>query len=98
MRNPVDAIPSYINLFSSCAHSLQPVKPFRETHPKNWDFLVKLVVGVYKNYCRMEMERMQHSLPTYFIRYEDLCTKPVETLSELFCFLLNVKSIEGTVI
>ena len=37
-------------------------------------------------------------MPTYFLRYEDLCVRGKETLSELFCFLLNVKSIEGTVI
>jgi len=41
---------------------------------------------------------MRANVPTYFMRYEDLCTKPVEILKELFCFILNVKSVDGTVI
>ena len=44
------------------------------------------------------MDRLSKALPTYFLRYEDLLTKNKELLTELFCFLLNVKSIEGTVI
>ena len=59
---------------------------------------MKLVVGIYKYYCNAEANRMVNNLPTYFLRYEDLCVRPKETLKELFCFLLNVKSVEGTVI
>lgn len=33
--------------------------------------------------------------PVYFLRYEDLLTKPKETLEGLFCFLMNRESIEG---
>jgi len=34
-------------------------------------------------------------VPIYYIRYEDLRVKPQETLEEVFCFLLNKKSVEG---
>ena len=37
-------------------------------------------------------------MPTYFVRYEDLVLNPLPVLTELFCFLLEVPSIEGTVV
>ena len=36
-------------------------------------------------------------LPTYYVRYEDLVLNPKPVLVELFCFMLEVPSIEGTV-
>ena len=38
---------------------------------------------------------MKPTVPTYFMRFEDLRMEPERILSELFCFLLDVKSIEG---
>ena len=32
------------------------------------------------------------------LRYEDLVLNPVKELTDLFCFLLDVPSIEGTVV
>ena len=98
VRNPVDAIPSYINLFTTLSHSLQPKEPACKTHPEDWDSLVKVVTEVYKYYCEAEQHRVSKAVPTYFIRYEDLCTRPKETLKELFRYLLNVKDLTGTVI
>ena len=37
-------------------------------------------------------------IPTYIIRYEDLLVNPQPVLIELFRFLLDVPSIEGTVV
>ena len=37
-------------------------------------------------------------VPTYYVRYEDLVLNPEPVLRELFCFLLEVPSIEGTVV
>ena len=37
------------------------------------------------------------SIPTYVLRYEDLCNNPVGVLTELFEFLLEVPSLKGTV-
>ena len=36
--------------------------------------------------------------PTYYVRYEDMCLNPEPVLRELFRFLLEVPSIEGTVV
>lgn len=36
--------------------------------------------------------------PTFFIRYEDLKLNPLPTLKDLLAFMLDVETIEGTVI
>ena len=41
---------------------------------------------------------MARQIPTYFMRYEDLKMNPRPVLEELFCFLLDVADIEGTVV
>ena len=38
------------------------------------------------------------SIPTYFMRYEDLKINPKPVLEDLFCFLLDVPSIKGTAV
>jgi len=40
------------------------------------------------------LDAMEH-IPVHFVRFEDLLTKPKETLEEMFCFVMNKKSIEG---
>ena len=35
-------------------------------------------------------------IPTFFMRYEDLKLKPEPVLTDLFCFMLDVESLEGT--
>lgn len=49
------------------------------------------------NFHSIVMTSIAPAIPTYVLRYEDLCTKPVETLRELFEFLLEVPSLRGTV-
>ena len=36
-------------------------------------------------------------IPTFIVRFEDLRLNPTPALTDLFCFLLDVPSIEGTV-
>jgi len=38
------------------------------------------------------------AIPTYYIRYEDLVINPEPVLLEMFCFLLEVPSVAGTVV
>ena len=35
--------------------------------------------------------------PIYFFRFEDVIRNPGKELKELFCFILGLESIEGTV-
>ena len=41
---------------------------------------------------------MASEIPTYFLRYEDLKTNPRPVLEDMYCFLLDVPSIAGTVV
>ena len=43
------------------------------------------------------MKTISKEIPTLILRYEDLVLNPEKELTNLFCFLLDVKSIEGTV-
>ena len=45
-----------------------------------------------------EVRLIAQTIPTYFLRYEDLKIDPEPVLTELFCFLLGVPSIEVTVV
>jgi hypothetical protein len=56
------------------------------------------MIPPYKEYYRQHEEVTSQAVPTYYLRYEDLVVRPNEILEELFCFLLNVPSIKGTVI
>ena len=38
------------------------------------------------------------AIPIYYIRYEDLVLNPRPVLMELFAYMLDVPSIEGTVV
>ena len=41
---------------------------------------------------------MAAKVPIFFIRFEDLVASPQEELSKLFAFLLDVDSVEGTIV
>lgn len=40
----------------------------------------------------------KENVPIHFFRYEDLVMEPEKTLSDIFCFILGVESIEETLI
>ena len=44
------------------------------------------------------MLEIAETIPTYFIRFEDMITEPVPVLLECMKFILDVKSIEGTIV
>ena len=44
------------------------------------------------------MQRNVAEIPTYVLRYEDLILRPEETMLEIFAFLLDVPSVEGTIV
>ena len=60
-----------------------------------FDKLVKETTTALDQYHSTVFKEMVPSVPTYFIRYEDLRMEPERVLSELFCFILDLKSIEG---
>ena len=44
------------------------------------------------------VDQLSTRIPTYILRFEDLIMNPEPILNELFCFLLDVDTIKGTVI
>jgi hypothetical protein len=98
VRNPIDNFVSYSLLASTITHSLQTKTPQYQEYPEDWDKVVKWLTEMYENYIKMEREQIQDKCPTLYLRYEDLCQRPQENLTMIFKFLLNVESLEGTVI
>ena len=95
-RNPIDVIPSFANLVNTNSHSLEPNEQYNVDFPEFWDQFVRNFIEKTKTNHEVVVNKMSRSIPTYFMRYEDLKANPRPSLEELFCFLLDVPSIENT--
>ena len=98
VRNPIDIIPSVANLYISKSHSFEFENSLPDEFPEWWDDWVTAFCENIKTSQEFAIKNIANQIPTYVLRYEDLKTNPVPVLMEMFRFLLNVKSIEGTVI
>ena len=97
VRNPLDCLVSFFNMAVTGSHN-------NSIHDEDY----ALINHVFEDYIKEELLVWKefHSywcdghvpIPTYVVRYEDLMKKKFETVCEIFSFLLNVPSIEGTVI
>ena len=97
VRNPLDCLVSFFNMAVTASHN-------NSIHDEDYE----LLKNVFDGYIREEIQVWKEfhaywcdghvPIPTYVVRYEDLLHKKFETVCEIFCFLLNVPSIEGTVI
>ena len=97
VRNPIDVFPSFISLMNLQSHSLQSKQTLRDDLASYWAETLPVLVEFLKvNHLRMLDIASQ--IPTYFIRFEDLITEPLPVLLEIMKFMLNVTSIEGTVV
>jgi len=97
-RNPLEVIPSFANLANTQSHSLEINEQYHVDFPEIWwEWVSKMTGNIKKNHEDV-YEDLARVLPTYFMRYEDLKLNPEPVLTELFCFLLNVTSLEGTVV
>ena len=97
-RNPIDVLPSYANMINTNSHSLEVAEQFNVDFPDYWNSYVNHMVQSLKENHEIVVDQMARQIPTYFMRYEDLKMNPKPVLEELFCFLLDVDSIEGTVV
>ena len=98
MRNPIDVIPSLASLGMLMSHSLQPDQEYHVDHPVWWHKFVKRTTWEIQQSFKTINENCMKAIPTYCIRYEDLRNEPLRVLTELFCFVMDVPSIEGTVL
>ena len=92
MRNPVDIIPSLFYLFHTGSHTLTTNEKPNEADPEWWDRFVNVMARALNQHIEV-MKRVEEAVPTYYLRYEDLCLNPLPVLTELFCFLFEVPSI-----
>ena len=69
--------------------------------PEFWATWVELIGGAIADDHDMTIKHLDSisaSIPTYVVRFEDLITDPAPVVKEMFRFLLDVPSIEGTVL
>jgi len=95
-RNPIDVIPSFANLVNTNSHSLEVNQRYNVDEPEFWDAWVADMIDDLKMNHEQVTNGIASKLPTFYMRYEDLKTNPEPVLMDLFCFLLNVESLEGT--
>lgn len=94
-RNPIDVIPSWANLMNTHSHSLEVIERYDVVRADFWGPWVAKVTKQLKENHEQVLE-IASEIPTFFMRYEDLKINPEPVLTDLFCFLLDVKSLEGT--
>ena len=84
VRNPIDTLPSLSLLALTLTHSKQLATPINEADPDWWNrFMTR--TGKAINDCAMVMrQQVETTIPTYYIRYEDLVLNPLPVLRELF--------------
>lgn len=92
VRNPYDCISSLMHFLPTLNQEGQINEKFSQI-PEVWDKLVKEATDSQERYYR-ELSEVKE-VPIYYIRYEDLYVNPQKTLEEVFCFLLDLETIEG---
>lgn len=95
-RNPIEVGPSFSPLMISSSHSVVTEKPINE-HTEYWQFWAKWCAKEIAKF-HADMVKQSEVTPTFFVRYEDLREDPKPYLAKMFAFMLDVDSIEGTVI
>ena len=61
-----------------------------------WDEFLRQEICMWRDFYNYWA--LEPLIPTYIVRLEDLYEEPRSTLTELFKFILNTKSIDGTLI
>ena len=95
-RNPIDVIPSFANLSNLRSHSLEIEGSYHVDFPEFWDKWARQITLNLRDNHKVVLNSIAEAIPTFFMRYEDLKLNPAPVLTDLFCFLLDVPSIENT--
>ena len=101
VRNPMDVLLSYANVVATFTHSTIPLEKFDKDLPEFWTQWVKLMGSAMAEDFNLMIgseTSVSTKIPSYFVRYEDLKLNPVPVVKDLFRFLLDAPSIEGTVL
>ena len=98
VRNPLDTILAFANLMLLESHNLEPNEPYYEKFPEWWDqWVIQMAREVAKSH-EFVMQEIAKKIPTCIVRYEDLVINPAAVLGEVFRFMLDMTSLDGTVV
>ena len=95
VRNPFDQIPSSAQFGATKAQS-GSINEKLSDFPEQWNTFLRGGAQTCHDYHEKLMADVPQKVPIYYIRYEDLRVDPQTTLEGLFCFILNLQSLEGT--
>lgn len=76
MRNPLDVIPSHCTLLNTTSHSFVPKEKYHEDLPEYWQWFIETQCRSMKLFFERNHKNAAQTIPTYFVRYEDLLTEP----------------------
>ena len=93
----MDAIISLYNMVATGTHNCSISEEDHKEYNGYFDMFISQEIAVWRDFHSYWIDP-DPLIPTYIIRYEDLLTKPKDTLMGLFGFLLNNKNLEGTLI
>ena len=80
------------------SHSLE-IENDMKTEFKDWfETEVERFTKFWNEFVLNSLRNSAATIPTYFVRYEDLILKPEQILIDIIQFMLDVPSIEGTVV
>ena len=83
---------------TSASHSGVPKEKYSSAFPDWWKKFAANYIAILKKVSQTIVEGLSKEIPTYFIRYEDLVLDPEPVLTELFQFILEAQTLEGTVV
>jgi len=97
VRNPLDTFISWLNLVAQCNHNAKAPFDYEVTYPNYWDWWIHDIVPLFKRWIKVLMDDARlNSVPTLWIRYEDLVTDPETQLMNMMRFLVGRRDLAGT--
>lgn len=93
----MDAIISLYNMIATGTHNCSMSDADHKAYMNYFEMFVAQEISVWRDFHSYWLDP-DPLIPTYVVRYEDLLSKPKDTLTGLFSFLLNQKNLSGTLI
>jgi len=98
VRNPIDVMPSLAYLINTTSHGITFREKINEEFPDYWNTWIENNSKALQHFHTVMTKNCASAIPTYFLTYEDLKTNPEPVVLEMFQFLLDLPSLEGTVV
>ena len=93
----MDAIISLYNMVATGTHNCSISEEDHKEYNGYFDMFISQEIAVWRDFHSYWVDP-DPLIPTMIVRYEDLLIDPKSTLMDLFCFLLNVNNLSGTLI